>query len=94
MALRQAAKTLTYPFLRLGRGYDSLARNYPQSTAIITTTIKTSAADAFAQLVRHARKRVPAVQSGHLTRQIRPMQVVEKRDGLDWRRHGMFVGFG
>jgi hypothetical protein len=36
---------------RLGSGYNRLAEQYPQTTAIVTTVVKTSAADAFAQKV-------------------------------------------
>mmetsp|Transcript_20462 Transcript_20462/g.60896 ORF Transcript_20462/g.60896 Transcript_20462/m.60896 type:complete len:167 (-) Transcript_20462:1680-2180(-) len=49
--LRRAAWAVASPFVAAGRGYDGLARRYPKSTAIITTTAKTSVADAFAQLV-------------------------------------------
>ena len=87
MALRQAARSLAYPFLSLGRGYDSLARNFPQSTAIITTTIKTSAADAFAQLVRPRATRGFLLDVLLLTHQIRPCR--SSRSGRSWTGGGM-----
>ncbi|GAX75905.1 hypothetical protein CEUSTIGMA_g3348.t1 [Chlamydomonas eustigma] len=43
-------------FKRIGLGYNRLAEQYPQATAIITTVVKTSAADAFAQKVIEGRK--------------------------------------
>lgn len=50
--LRLFGRALFSPLLRLGRSYDEVAKKWPQATALVTTTLKTSAADAFAQLVR------------------------------------------
>ncbi|KAG1676049.1 hypothetical protein FOA52_014914 [Chlamydomonas sp. UWO 241] len=49
--LKQVAYTLGYPFIKLGSGYNNLALKWPRSTAVVTTTLKTTGADAFAQLV-------------------------------------------
>ena len=45
--LRQLGQQLR----RVGLSYNSAALKRPQTTAIVTTVVKTSAADAFAQLV-------------------------------------------
>ncbi|PNG99930.1 Protein sym1 [Tetrabaena socialis] len=63
-------RALKAPFIRFGRAYNETAQKYPFSTGVLTTVVKTSAADLFAQ------------------------KVMERREEVDWRRHGMFVAFG
>jgi hypothetical protein len=43
---------LAAPFTAVGRWYNNCAQSRPVVTAVITTGIKTSAADLFAQKVR------------------------------------------
>lgn len=56
--LRLIGRALAAPFLRLGSGYNSIAQRFPQATALGTTVLKTSAADAFAQLVMERREQL------------------------------------
>lgn len=37
------------PFLSIGRGYNKVAQKHPFATGVVTTVVKTSAADLFAQ---------------------------------------------
>ncbi|GLC55817.1 hypothetical protein PLESTB_001032000 [Pleodorina starrii] len=69
-ALKRALNVLKAPFVYIGKNYNDTAQKYPMATGVVTTVIKTSAADLFAQ------------------------KVVERREEVDWRRHGMFVMFG
>lgn len=48
--LRQG-KQLLNPFVRIGHAYNNAAKKNPSVVGIVTTVLKTSAADAFAQLV-------------------------------------------
>ena len=71
------ARALAGPFLVIGTRYNDVAKKYPQATAVITTTIKTSAADAFAQLVRpmhalHAPRHVGAALRDRFATDARP----------------------
>ncbi|EFJ42322.1 hypothetical protein VOLCADRAFT_107297 [Volvox carteri f. nagariensis] len=68
--LRRALSVLKAPFVFVGKAYNDTAQKYPMYTGVVTTVIKTSAADLFAQ------------------------KIVERREEVDWRRHGMFVLFG
>lgn len=71
--MSSASKLWSYlktPLLRFGRLYVDTAEKHPAATGIVTTVVKTSAADLFAQ------------------------KVLERKEEVDWRRHGMFVGFG
>lgn len=52
MQLREAGRKLFYPLLRLGSAYNGVAKAWPMSTGVVTTVVKTSAADYFAQKVR------------------------------------------
>ena len=47
---------IKHPFLTAGRSYNSTAQKYPFATGVVTTVVKTSAADMFAQKVRASRK--------------------------------------
>ncbi|GLI62624.1 hypothetical protein VaNZ11_005288 [Volvox africanus] len=69
-AIRRVLNVLKAPFVRIGKAYNDTAEKYPMYTGVVTTVIKTSAADLFAQ------------------------KIVERREEVDWRRHGMFVMFG
>lgn len=69
-SVRQLANALKLPFITVGRAYNQTAQKYPATTGIVTTVIKTSAADLFAQ------------------------KVIERKEDVDWRRHGMFCAFG
>lgn len=51
MALRRLANSLKAPFLRVGRMYNETAERNPLGTGVVTTVLKTSAADLFAQTV-------------------------------------------
>lgn len=68
--LQRALNLLKAPIVGLGRSYNETARKWPMRTGVITTLVKTSAADLFAQ------------------------KVVEAKEEMDWRRHGMFCLFG
>ncbi|PNW87251.1 hypothetical protein CHLRE_02g115150v5 [Chlamydomonas reinhardtii] len=69
-AIGRAIQLLKLPFVKVGTAYNNVAVKAPMLTGVVTTVVKTSAADLFAQ------------------------KVVEGRDEVDWRRHGMFVMFG
>eukprot|EP00775_Hariotina_reticulata_P003648 gene3648-3909_t len=69
-ALRQLFNAIKYPLVTVGRSYNEVAQKYPFQTGVITTVVKTSAADMFAQ------------------------KVIEKREEMDWKRHGVFLTFG
>lgn len=51
-ALRQLFNAIKYPLVTVGRSYNEVAQKYPFQTGVITTVVKTSAADMFAQKVR------------------------------------------
>lgn len=52
--MSRLSRVLLGPFQRLGHAYNETAKRNPLSTGMITTVIKTSAADLFAQKVRCA----------------------------------------
>ena len=137
---------LAAPFTAVGRWYNGCAQSRPVVTAVITTGLKTSAADLFAQKVRggegerlradgcmartaRARattgrgaplfrapasappptptQRGPIECSPRSTAPIAPpppfshpffsplfLQVIEKKEDVDWRRHAVFCTFG
>lgn len=68
--LRRLASAIKAPIMGLGRAYNNTAIKWPMATGVVTTLVKTSGADLFAQ------------------------KVVEGKDEVDWRRHGMFCLFG
>ncbi len=59
--LAQAGRLLRAPFLAIGSNYNNVAKQYPMATGVVTTVIKTSAADMFAQ-------KVPVCLLGHVER--------------------------
>lgn len=63
MSGRRVVELLAAPFVRLGRGYAEAAAKRPFAVGCVTTGLKTSAADMFAQLVRpqplHTRVHAP-----------------------------------
>ncbi|GBG00328.1 hypothetical protein Rsub_13098 [Raphidocelis subcapitata] len=63
---------LTAPLRAVGRAYNAHAQRRPFAVGTVTTVVKTSAADAFAQLV---------------------LEDTPPAD-FDWKRHGLFCGFG
>ena len=52
MSLQQIAKTLASPFVQIGTAYGKAAQKRPFAVGFVTTGLKTSAADLFAQTVR------------------------------------------
>lgn len=50
--VRNALGVVTSPFVKMGRAYAAAAEKRPFTVGVVTTGIKTSAADLFAQLVR------------------------------------------
>jgi hypothetical protein len=52
--LSRLVNAVKSPFLSVARAYNSTAQKRPLSTGLITTLLKTSAADCFAQKVRGA----------------------------------------
>jgi protein Mpv17 len=52
--LKRAFNAVKYPIVATGRAYNEVAQRYPFGTGVVTTVVKTSAADLFAQKVRHA----------------------------------------
>lgn len=68
--LKRAFNAFKYPLVATGRAYNEVAQRYPFGTGVVTTVVKTSAADLFAQ------------------------KVIEKREEVDWKRHGVFISFG
>lgn len=50
-SLARLGRALRAPFGTLARSYNETAKKWPASTGIVTTLLKTSAADAFAQKV-------------------------------------------
>lgn len=115
-AIGRAIQLLKLPFVKVGTAYNNVAVKAPMLTGVVTTVVKTSAADLFAQKA----SRLPACTCGRGSRLLRRcclraefylkvgmhfltrllltlalgVQVVEGRDEVDWRRHGMFVMFG
>jgi hypothetical protein len=53
----QVGRTLLSPFISLGSWYNKTAQGAPFLTGIVTTGVKTSAADIFAQKASEARAR-------------------------------------
>ena len=53
-----AARTLLSPFISTGRWYNETAKAHPLATGIITSGVKTSAADLFAQKVIEGKKEI------------------------------------
>lgn len=68
--IKQVLSIVGKPALYVGRQYNEVAQRYPFGTGVVTTVVKTSAADLFAQ------------------------KVLEKREDVDWKRHGVFITFG
>jgi len=56
--LRQLGRAVAKPFVSAGLQYDATARQWPLTTGIVTTVIKTSAADLIAQKVVERREKV------------------------------------
>lgn len=54
--LRHAFNIIKYPLVTVGRSYNEVAQRYPFSTGVVTTVVKTSAADLFAQKVPYVCK--------------------------------------
>lgn len=52
MSLQQAGKLLFTPFKELGLAYGRAAAKRPFTVGVVTTGVKTSAADLFAQMAR------------------------------------------
>ncbi|GFR46773.1 hypothetical protein Agub_g8401 [Astrephomene gubernaculifera] len=57
-ALRRAVDVLKAPFVKVGRAYNNVALKHPMTTGVVTTVLKTSAADLFAQKVVERREDV------------------------------------
>lgn len=55
---RRTLNILTNPFMKVGSAYNSVAVKHPFSTGVITTFLKTSAADLFAQKILEKREEV------------------------------------
>lgn len=70
MSIIRAGKVLARPFTDFASYYTRVAKAKPLVTAFVTSGLKTSAADMFAQ------------------------KIIEGRDEMDWKRHGIFVTFG
>ena len=49
--LKRAFNAVKYPIVATGRAYNEVAQRYPFGTGVVTTVVKTSAADLFAQKV-------------------------------------------
>ena len=56
--VKRTARVVFYPLIAVGGGYASLAAQAPFPTGFITTGIKTTSADLFAQLVVEKREKV------------------------------------
>lgn len=52
--LLRAVNIIKAPLMSAGRAYNSTAEKYPMLTGVVTTVVKTSAADLFAQKVGKA----------------------------------------
>ncbi len=52
--LLRAVNVIKAPLMSAGRAYNSTAEKYPMLTGVVTTVVKTSAADLFAQKVGKA----------------------------------------
>ena len=50
-SLQRLGRALALPLVSLGRAYNQTAKQHPATTGIVTTVLKTSAADLFAQKV-------------------------------------------
>lgn len=70
-ALRQAGRALAVqlssPFVAIGTAYNNAAKKNPATVGIITTVIKTSAADAFAQLAVERKSELDWKRNGLFT---------------------------
>lgn len=51
LALKRALNVIKAPFIHAGKTYNETAQKYPMYTGVVTTIVKTSAADMFAQKV-------------------------------------------
>lgn len=49
--LKQVLSVIGKPAVYVGRSYNEVAQRYPFGTGVVTTVVKTSAADVFAQKV-------------------------------------------
>lgn len=49
--LQRLGQAIRLPFMSIGRGYNKIAEKNPFATGVVTTVVKTSAADLFAQKV-------------------------------------------
>ena len=108
--MKRLLNAVKQPLCAAGRAYNNVAVAYPMRTGIVTTVVKTSAADLFAQKVCVARgvrrrrrcalslsRRPLSMLMNHtatLTHTPLPIKVMEKREEVDWRRHGVFCTFG
>ena len=54
--MTSVAAKMARPFTALGRWYNNAAQSRPVVTAVVTTGLKTSAADLFAQKVRRGER--------------------------------------
>ena len=55
--MTSVAAKMARPFTALGRWYNNAAQSRPVVTAVVTTGLKTSAADLFAQKVRRGERK-------------------------------------
>jgi len=62
--LRLALRAFQAPFLTAGRAYNATAERHPLVTGLVTTLLKTSAADAFAQKVVEGRRELDLRRHG------------------------------
>jgi protein Mpv17 len=63
--LRQLFNAIKYPLVTVGRSYNEVAQKYPFQTGVITTVVKTSAADMFAQKVMQHKHVVAVSQAAN-----------------------------
>jgi hypothetical protein len=57
-AAKRGARVVFYPLIVVGSGYSTMAAQAPFTTGFVTTGLKTTAADAFAQLVVEKREKI------------------------------------
>ncbi len=96
--------------------YNAAAKKNPATVGIVTTVLKTSAADIFAQKasVKQAQRWwcVRAFSSSAVLQEVRArgrgqlgrprhairacvrLQVIERREDIDWKRNAVFTSFG
>lgn len=102
MSLRRLVAGLVDPLKTAAFKYNDMAQRHPMATGILTTALKTSAADLFAQKVgrRALHMAIAGVYEGWCPGPTPPpspspcTKVVERREEIDLRRHGMFCAFG